>query len=56
MSGKSINKKYKYKFNIIMLDSLIDQMVYDISSLEKSTIGTPIQLFFRKGLYIAGTQ
>lgn len=53
---KILDTEYLQWFNIIMLDSLIDQMVYDISSLEKSTIGTPIQLFFRKGLYIAGTQ
>ncbi len=53
---KILDTEYLQGFNIILLDSLNDQMVYEISSLEKSVIGTPLQLFYRKGLYIAGSQ
>lgn len=53
---KILDTEYLQGFNIVILDSLKDQMVYEISSLEKSVIGTPLQLFYKKGIYIAGSQ
>ncbi len=53
---KILDTEYLQGFNIILLDSLKDEIVYEISSLEKSVIGTPLQLFYRKGIYVAGSQ
>lgn len=53
---KILDTEYLQWFNIIMLDSLEQEKIYTFSSLELSTIWTPLQLFFRKWLYIAGTQ
>lgn len=53
---KILNTEYLQGFNIIVLDNLTDQMVYNFSSLESSTLQKPLWIFFNKWLYIAGTQ
>lgn len=51
---KIIDTEYLQWFNIVVLDSLQDYMVYDFSSLEKTSLGTPRQVFFHKWLFVAG--
>lgn len=53
---KILNTEYLQGFNIIMLDNVADQTVYQFSSLEASTLSKPIGIFFHKGMYIAGSQ
>lgn len=53
---KILNTEYLQWFNIITLDSLAEQMIYEFSSLETSTLQKPIWLFFSKWLYVAGSQ
>lgn len=53
---KILNTEYLQWFNIIVLDNVADQMVYNFSTLESSTLVKPLWIFFSKWLYIAGTQ
>jgi hypothetical protein len=53
---KIIDSEYYQGFNIITFDTLDEQMIYHFSSLEKSAIEKPIQLFFSKWLYVAWTR
>ncbi len=53
---KILNTEYLQWFNIIMLDNLDEQMMYQISSLEASTIQRPISLHYNKWLYIGWSQ
>lgn len=53
---KILDTEYLQWFNIILFDSLQDQLVYTFSSLEQSTLGKPLQVFFQKWLYVAGKQ
>lgn len=51
---KIIDTEYLQGFNIIVFDSLQDQLVYTFSSLEHSTLWSPLQVFFQKWLFVAG--
>lgn len=49
-----LTTEYYRGFNIIMIDNLTEQNVYTLSSLEKSTMGIPMSIFYAKSFTIAG--
>ncbi len=49
-----LNTEYYKGFNIIMVDNLTDQNVYTFSSLEKSTMGIPLGIFYNRSFTVAG--
>lgn len=49
-----LTTEYYRGFNIVMIDNLTEQNVYTLSSLEKSTIGIPMSIFYSKAFTIAG--
>ncbi len=49
-----LNTEYYKGFNILMVDALTDQNVYTFSSLEKSTVGVPMNIFYNKSFTVAG--
>ena len=53
---KILDTEYLQWFNVVVFDNLQEQMVYQFSSLENATLGKPLQVFYNKGLYIAGSQ
>lgn len=49
-----LNTEYYRGFNIMLVDNLVEQNVYTFSSLEKSTIGIPLNIFYNRSFYVAG--
>lgn len=49
-----LNTEYYRGFNIVLVDNLTEQNVYTLSSLEKSTIGIPMSIFYNRSFTIAG--
>lgn len=49
-----LNAEYYRGFNIVLVNSLTDQNVYTLSSLEKNTLGIPLSIFYNKSFTIAG--
>ena len=49
-----LNTEYYRGFNIVLVNQITDQNVYNFSSLEKNTIGVPLQLFYNKSFSVAG--
>ncbi len=49
-----LNTEYYRGFNIVLVDNLVEQNVYTFSSLEKSTMGIPLNIFYNRSFYVAG--
>ncbi len=52
---KVLNTEYMQWFNIVMMENVDDQLIYQFSRLEASTLTRPLQVFFNKWLYVAWT-